>query len=73
MLAQTNRPFLWAAAKPRMVECMLAQTNRPFLWAVAKPLTDFDNPFSYYYQPNNYLTNSSLIKLITLNSTFKKY
>ena len=31
----------------------------------------FDNPFSCYYQPNNYLTNSSLLTLITLISVFK--
>ena len=30
-----------------------------------------DNLFSSYYQPNNYLTNSSLLRLITLNSAFK--
>ena len=30
-----------------------------------------DNLFSYYDQPNNYLTNSSLLPLITLNSAFK--
>ena len=33
-------------------------------------ILDFVNPFSYYYQPN-YLTNSSLLTLITLNSAFK--
>ena len=32
-------------------------------------ILNFDNPFSYYYTPNNYLTNSSLLMLITLNAT----
>ena len=27
----------------------------------------FDNTFSFYYQPNNYLTNNYLLTLITLN------
>ena len=30
----------------------------------------FDNPFSCYYKHNNYLTNSSPLTLITLNSAF---
>ena len=30
-----------------------------------------DNPFSCYYQPNNYLTNSYLLTLITLSYAIK--
>ena len=36
-------------------------------------VTRFDTRFSwnYEYQPNNYITNKSLLMLITLNSAFK--
>ena len=42
---------------------------------VTKPPPDsiphFDNSFSCYYQPNNYLPNCPLLMMLTLNSVFK--
>ena len=41
------------------------QTNTRF------NIPHFDNPFSSYYQPDIYQTNSSLLMLIMLNSPFE--
>ena len=55
--------------------CFLEKIENDNYWGSYQTTTrfnipHFDNPFSCYYLPNNYLTNSSLLMLITLNSAF---
>ena len=40
----------------------------PLIWSYRFYIAHFDNLFSCYYQPNEYLTKHSLLMLITLNS-----